>query len=403
MKRMDLVEDEGLRQRGWRVFRSASRDRIIPLTGAGATLQRIKIAQALPVVGVFEGEAIPIPEREARQSVKVEAMRRAPDGEDVPLGIMQYFTQVLLNQTAGAVNNVATDEEIVVGVAPFDGWLREFTADPSGGDASGNRVAVRTSSGGSLFRGFHQAGLAAGITQLLSPDFIALDGRGSGLFKPVLVGGKVPVYAGDQIKVVLRNTNGLAVNGMRVWVNIGIEAVFLGSLGRRASQASFSAVNAQVIAANRESARQAGQLAIEQEKTRRIELAASAESALLAQKLAGLQLAQSSRPPSPPPRLPAPKPEPAAGEGKTFVSAWNPSFGSIGYLIPDPPRGGRVNVFDNRYSVFDITGKLIDQGPIEPVASDGDIPAGARISPVRGGVKSPSMLVDTAKVQFQPF
>lgn len=403
MKRMDLAENEGLRQHGWRVFRSASRDRIIPLTGAGAALQRIRIAEALPVSGVFEGVTIPIPEREARQVAEVERMKRMPDGEDVPLGIMQYFTQVLLNTIVGAVNNVPTDEEIVVGVAPFDGWLREFTADPSGGDASGNRVAVRTSSGGTLFRGFHQGGLAAGVTQLLSPDFIALDGRGSGLFKPELRGGKVPVYAGDQIKVVLRNTNGLGALAMRVVVNIGIEAVFLGSLGRRASQASFSAINAQVMAANRESARQAGQLAIEQEKTRRIELAASAEAALLAQRLAGLQLAQTAKPPAPPPRVPAPAPQPVEGQGKTFVSAWNPSFGNIGYLVPDPPRGGRVNVFDNKYSVFDITGKLIDQGPVEPIHTDGDIPAGARISPVRGALKSPSMLVDAARVQFQPF
>jgi hypothetical protein len=395
MKRMELAEDENLRQQGWRVFRSASRDRMIPLVGAGAQLQRIKIGEALPVMGVFEGVALPLEEREARHTAKVEEMRRAPDGEDVPTGIMQYFTQVLFNTSVGAVNNVPTDDVVVVGVAPFDGWLREFTADPSGGDASGNRVAVRTSSGGTLFRGFHQSGLTPGQTQLLSPDFIALDGRGSGLFKPELRGGKVPVYAGDQILVVVRNTNGLAALQMRIVVNIGIEAVFLGSVGRRASVANFSAVNAQVIAANRESARQAGMLAIEQEKTRRVELAAQAEAALLAQKLSAVQAAQSARPPVPAPRVTAPKPEPPDGTGKTFVSAWNPSFGVIGYLIPDPPRGGKVNVFDNKYSVFDITGKLIEQGAIEPIRTDADIPPGARLSPVRGGVKSAGMRQDT--------
>ena len=107
---------------------------------------------------------------------------------------------------------------------------------------------------------------------------------------------------------------------------------------------------------------------------------------LLLAPQAARQLASRAPTPPPPPRVrPAPA-EPPAGAGQTFVSAWNPSFGSIGYLVPDPPRGGKVNVFDNTYTVWDITGKNVGSGPIIPVASDGDIPPGARISPIRGGV-----------------
>ena len=399
MYRMDLVQDESLRQQGWRVFRSSWRDRNVPLTSPSKVLQRIKIATAFPVEGVTEGAAAPVDLREAVSGARAAALLRTAGGEDVALGVMQYFSTILHNRVAGAVNGVPLDEEFIIGVAPFDGWLKEISADDTGGDQGGFRIAVRTSGGGTLFKGFDQTDLLL-FTEFLEPDFLPFDARGTGNYVIDLRNGKVPVYAGDQIVVVLRNTNGKAVNASRARVEIGIEAVTFGSLARRASNANLSLSMSQANAANRAVAADQLRLQIEQEKTRRQVLADQADLAKI-QAIAGAKLAAARAPvPAPPPRAVRPPREPLDGEGKTFVSAWNPSFGCIGYLIPDPPRGGKVNVFDNKYSVFDITGKLVEQGQIQPVRTDQDIPPGARLSAVSSGVLSPAMALELAKARF---
>jgi hypothetical protein len=399
MQRMELAQDENLRQQGWRVFRSSTRNRMIPLTGSGAKLQRIKIQEAFPVAGVFEGAAASDELREVVANTKAAAMARSKGGEDVATGVMQYFSMILHNRVAGAVNGVPLDELFIVGTAPFDGWLREISADGTGGDQGGFRLAVRTSGGGTLFKGFDQTDLAA-FTEFCEPDFLPLDARGTGNYVIDLRAGKVPCYAGDQIIVVLRNTNGKAVNASRARVQIGIEAVIFGSLSQRISGATLGLSMSQAAAANRQAAADALRLQIEQEKTRRQMLADEAALARI-NAVAGARLAEARLPaPSPAPRAkPAPREIPE-GTGKTFVSAWNPSYGNIGYLIPDPPRGGKVNVFDNKYSVFDITGKLIEQGQIIPVATDQQIPPGARLSAVSKGTLSPAMALDLARSQF---
>jgi hypothetical protein len=391
---MDLAVDERLRLRGWDVFRSSFRDRQIPLTGLGARLQRIRVNEALPVPGVFEGVAIELPEREARRVGLVERASRERGGEDIPLGIMQYFSTILHNRVVGAVNGVPLDETFQIAVAPFDGWLREISADGSAGDFGGFRIAVRTSNGGTLFRSFDQKDLAL-FEEFLEPDFLPFDARGTGNYLIELRGGKVPVYAGDGIFIVLRNTNGKAINQARARVEVGIEAVQVGSLARRVSAGAATLALRKFEAAQREAAVIAGRLAVEQERTRQVALVQRAETERSLLKSSVAKVAQRAPVPVPPPRVIRPPAELPAGSDKTFVSAWNPSYGYIGYLIPDPPRGGKVNVFDNKYSVFDITGKLIEQGPIIPIVSEADIPPGARLSPVRGGTKSVGMQLDT--------
>lgn len=376
---MDRVANVALRDRGWNVFRSASRDHVVPQVSPGRVLQRIRIAQALPAAGTVEGVAVPLEVRERVATERRESVSRLRGMEDQPLGVMQYFSALLHNQAAGAVNGVALDESFVIGIAPFDGWLREVVMDPNAGDFGGFRVAVRTSSGGTFFRGFDQSGLGA-FFEFIGPDFIPTDARGTGQYKVEVRGGKVPVFAGDQIIAVVRNTNGKAANAARIQLLVGVEAVILGSAGSRAAASQFAAAFEASRIANREAAANAGRLAIEQERTRRAELEAQARLELA--RLAQVRQRVESRETVPPP----PRPLEAAptagvdGAGKTFVSAWLPNANSIGYLIPDPPRGGKVNVFNDTYSVFDVTGKLVDQGKVELVRSTDQIPPDARVS-----------------------
>jgi len=188
---------------------------------------------------------------------------------------------------------------------------------------------------------------------------------------------------------------------------LGFEGFILARPGSQAASSMFGALTIEARRAATEAAAQSSRFSIEVERTRRAEIEAKARVDVAAIKAAPAPpsggfignpynsillnpqfaptLARQAPRPAPPPRVIPPKPESPEGTGKTFVSAWNPSFGSIGYLIPDPPRGGKVNVFDNRYTIWDISGRNVGQGPIEPIRSDAEIPPGARISPIRGG------------------
>jgi hypothetical protein len=76
-----------------------------------------------------------------------------------------------------------------------------------------------------------------------------------------------------------------------------------------------------------------------------------------------------------------------------------PNENSIGYLVPTPPRGGKVNTFGDEYSVFDITGKLIDRGKVELVRSQDQIPPSSRLSPNIRTTLSPDTRASQAAIQ----
>lgn len=376
---MDAERNSALRFHGWNVFRSSSRDHMIPSVSPGRVLQRIRIAEAFPVRGVEEGaEAASLDLRAQIAAAGAERRSRVTGAEDIPLGQMQYIPALLRN-TVATINNVAVDEEFVIGIAPYDGYITEFIANRNASDFGGQRVAIRTSSGGTMFRSFDNN---VGVTPspFMEPDFIPFDYAGTGIFGPELRRGKVAVFAGDQIIAVLRNTLAGAVGAARLFVTVGIEAVVLGSAGSRASLSAFSASAAQQAKANRDAAAAADRLAIERERTRRLELEIQGKIAL-ADKLGAKSKAESRKAPEPPPAPYKDTPfTPTDGAGKTFVSAWIPNENSIGYLIPTPPRGGKVNTFGDEYSVFDITGKLIDRGKVELVRSQDQIPPASRLS-----------------------
>jgi len=386
-----LIANENLRQHGWRVFRSSTRDRNIPLTGAGRALQRVRIAEALPVLNVYEGVAIPLDERIARAAeAQAVADVARPKAEGLGLGESKsiFFNLVTVTGNPDPVN--ANDEFFEVGIAPFDGFISELIFNTSiAGVALG--YAFRTSAGQSVFSG-RDFFVPAPFTPGFAPDYIRQ--MLEGIISPImqLTDLRVPVYAGDRIIIAVRETPFFAVGqGLAAGV-IGLESMIMGNLSARATVSAYSASAADGARAAREAAANQAKLDIEREKTRRVQIEQEAMTARLHVAANVKAVEQRSPAPAPVPRVVAPKPAPPDGTGKTFVSAWNPSYGMIGYLIPDPPRGGKVNVFDNKYSVFDITGRLTEQGPIVPVRSDQDIPPGAQLSPVRSGMLSNDIL-----------
>lgn len=377
---MDGAKNSAVRYQGWNVFRSSSRDHMVPSVSPGRVLQRVRIQQAFPVAGVVEGvEALPLDVRASLSAAVAERRRGVPQGEDVPLGLMQYFPCNVANTVATGVN-VNTDEEFRVIVVPFDGYIKEIIANRNASDAGGQMLAIRTSSGGTLFKSFWST-LAALPNVSNEPDFINFDQVGTGVYNIELRGGHIPVYAGDIITAVLRNTTAHLVGGARLFFTIGIEQVLLGSAASRVAVSAFGASGAQQAKAARDAALSAERLAIERERTARLKLEVEARL-----KLAELnRTTEKVKATLPPPPPPAPYAEsaftPESGQGKTFVSSWMPNENSIGYLIPTPPRGGKVNTFGDEYSVFDITGKLVDRGKVELVRSQDQIPPAARLSP----------------------
>lgn len=61
---LGLQSNRELQDSLWRVWRSATRDRVIPSVGPGRVLQRVRIMEALPVGGVMVGAAEALGEEE---------------------------------------------------------------------------------------------------------------------------------------------------------------------------------------------------------------------------------------------------------------------------------------------------------------------------------------------------
>lgn len=405
MGRMDLQQDEALRSQGWRVFRSSTRDRVIPSNSVGAALQRVRIASALPVSGVSEGVAIPLADREAIARERLQGLkpREAAVSGFVPLS--QTFTFSLANQLLnGAAPGDLVEEIQSIGFAPFTGFLSEFEVYDADLGSPAPGIAIRTSSGLSAFRGAQTVPAGFANTDVL-PDFIIPVTRvlnGPSVVRRM----RVPVAAGDEIFIVFRLPPVAAINTSGVFGTLTLDAAEVALTSRLAAGSAFEAALARGAQVSRAAIDQSGKLEIEREKTRRAEAEArarievaklSAESRRPAAQPAfnpfqGVLVAPQAQPQiqsrqrvalPPPPPFAAPAAE-VSGAGQTFVQAWNPSAGSLGYLIPDPPRGGRVNVFDSKYTVWDMFGKKVEEGQVKPVRTEDEIPAEARISKALG-------------------
>jgi len=393
---MDLVADEALRQHGWRVFRSSWRDRVIPMTGQGAKLQRVKIGEAYPVEGVVEGAAVPIEARGVElvtKSASLERLERLAIGQALGLSKVLYTQIVSVTGNPDPVNS--QEETWEIGIAPFDGFITEININQQS-VGTGQAFAIRTSAGQTMFQSSQFTTPSPFLTGV-EPDLAR--GHLVSIFQEPLILRhlRLPIYSGDRIIIAIEEPPFFAAGTAMLEGSLVMEAFVSGSLSAAATASMFRAATSQSARASADAANMNARLKIEQEKTRRIQVQNEADLAKIRAIAGARQALARAAPPAAPPRVPTPPRTPLEGEGKTFVSAWNPSFGYIGYLIPDPPRGGRVNVFDNKYSVFDITGKLTEQGPIIPVASDQDIPPGARLSAVTKGVLSPAQIQDNAR------
>lgn len=399
--RMDLLQNEALRSKGWSVFRSSTRDRVVPGTGAGRTLQRIKINEAFPVGDVEVGAAVSTDERARVASLRGQAFKSSLDSaESRPVGVSTYLPFTVTTVNAALPAAVPNDHLVPVAVAPYDGFITELVV-VTGTSGNVGAFAFRSTSGQTMFRSGGNRVPLAGAPSLL-PDFCDLNTFGGSNDPITLRNLRMPVFAGDILTCVFRENTGVGA-GIPVMTGIiGFEAFVLARPGSQASQSQFMALNTAAIVSARETATMSNRIDLEREKTRRAEIEAESRvrvAALNAEGkrpsgqgmfnpfnnvlvMAGAQDKLQSRAPAPPapPRIPAPKPEPPEGSGQTFVPAWLPSASSIGYLVPDPPRGGRVNVFDGKYSVWDVSGKLVSQGTVQTVPSGGEVPPGARIS-----------------------
>jgi hypothetical protein len=414
---MDLVQNAALREQGWRVFRSASRNHLIPLHGPGGSLQRIKIAQALAVSGVFEGVAISDEERKAQEEQRrLGAALAEREAVGRPLGVTQYlaFDMAVIDGTVDPANPFLTGSRAAI--APFDGFITEFVVTDTGATPF-LAIGIRSSGGATMFRST-DPGLAPPPLFRIPPDLIRVGLLTDAAGPVALRNLKMPVFAGEEIKVIFISPGATPLGTFSGSGILGFEAFILARPGSAAAVSMFGALTVESRRAATEAAAQSSRLAIEQEQTRRSmgADAARVEVAKLnleAKRPAGQpqfnpfqnllllgnaqqQLTSRAPTPAPAPRVSRPPAQAPDGAGQTFVSAWNPSFGSIGYLVPDPPRGGKVNVFDNKYTIWDISGKNVGSGSIVPVATDSQIPPGARISGVLRTTKSAGLLQDTA-------
>lgn len=412
----ELIRDELIRLHGWDCFRSSSRDHMVPFTSGGRVLQKIKINASLPSGDVQVGVVLSDEERAARAAAQVEAARSLRQTQAEPLGIMQYFSFNVTNTNAGAVFGEPTDSETVIGIASYDGWLKEIDLDANSSGATRPAVAIRTSSGMTWFKGFSDQNFPVS-SEFLAPDFVQMNRTSFADARVHLTNGKVPVYAGDEIIIVLRDFNNTPAGVLDCIGLIGLEHVILARPGSQAAESQYRVLNTAAINAARDASNNAGRLALEREKTRRAEIEAQArvKVAELAQQNKrpagvpmnnpfnqvllepGSQPTLQRRAPVVPPKpiLEAPPAQAEGGKGKTFVSAWTPNDNSIGYLIPDPPPGGKVNVFDGKYTIWSASGQNLGSGPVENVRTDADIPANSRISRNLGTTPSPSMQLST--------
>lgn len=394
-------ENEALRAKGWSVFRSSTRDRIVPVTGSGRTVQRLKINEAYPVGDIEVGSAVSPDERARVAALRGQAFTSSLDSaESRPIGVSTYmpFTVSLVNAALPAGEN--NDHFVRLVVAPYDGFLTELVVVTGIGGNLG-AFAIRSTSGQTMFRSGGNRAPLVGSPSLL-PDFCDLNSFGASNDPITLRNLRMPVFAGDEITCVFRDNTSSGPPLVVMTGILGFEAFVLARPGSQASQSQFMALNTQAIISARETAVMANKIDLERERTRRAEIEAESRVKVAAINsaakqppamgqynpfnnvlmLPGAQQQLQSRAVTPPaaPRIPAPKPAPPDGTGQTFVQAWMPSASSIGYLIPDPPRGGKVNVFDGKYTVWGPGGERVSEGMVQTIPSGGVIPEGARLS-----------------------
>ena len=389
-----------MREQGWRVFRSASRDHLTPATGVGQQLQRITLREALPVREAAGGLSVSLEARLAERAGEQVAMteqqallRRATEERGISWQRVCWGEDV-----SGLFGNVT---RTLCGTVPFDSLISEVVFIVHGGAGSIGSARVEFDNYGTLFSGAgtNSVGFPTdtvapqSFANLLSDSAVValrglrwFVGGGSRIFVDVVNGGGGFITRAQVILV------GEALSPAQRQVVTRPDVVPLGeiiSLRRADAEARLRKQQELIDAAVQ---RKRDELAFQEQRIAAIKEVGARQFERAVGRVSPLglppQVVLQMRPPSPPspPRMRPPPPEPPEGAGKTFVSAWNPSFGSIGYLVPTPPRGGKVNVFNERYTIWDITGKNLGQGPIIPVRSDAEIPPGARISRDRGGV-----------------
>lgn len=401
MGRMTLSEDEGLRLHGWRVFRSSTRDRVIPMTSVGMKLSRIRINEALPVGGVDVGFSLSEDERIAiANQHKLDLALARAESASKSLGITKFMHYTVLTTLANPSATEEFDETIDVGTAPFDGFLTEFISSQAFG-ADLIALAIRSSGGESMFRSF--TNYAAGTAQAaVRPDFLSFAAFLGANHEVTMRNLHMPVFAGESILFVARVRGAAAAGQQLPFITLGFESFTLAKAGSAAAVSQFESLAEDQRLAARQLSEDAARLQLQKQKD-----SAALERAKIDLEIAklksqgspgptGLQVPgfnqvlslqtaleqlQSRAAPVPPPKPKPPPPVPEIdGTGMTFVRSWMPSHGQIGYLIPDPPRGGKVTVFDNKYNIWDISGRNIGSGWIQGVNVEADIPPGARIS-----------------------
>lgn len=408
-----LEENEALRLRMWSVFRPGIRDHVVPMTSLGRVWQRFQVREAwgvpsaeqaiaaavvagaassgaraaavgAPVGEAAVGAAAPAvaragvaaavaarsPEERARAREERERALRPRVAEEGPVLRQTQYLYFELNSDPVTVANVE-DQVHEIGVAPYDGFLTEVVIEEFG--SSGERlVALRTESGQSFATA--TSNIAYGNPWLdPRPDFFDAER----LAQTFVVGGRsvlrsnVPVRAGERIYLVMRLA-GLPLGGtMTVTGMVGVEAARAVGVG---------------AAAVRQTVREQ-QVEVERIVRRVVQRVPVVEEVPVA-----VPVERGGRvvPPRPALRLGPPAP-PAGGEGLTFVEAWMPQAGAIGYLVPTPPPGARVNVFGDRFTIWDGSGRKVSEGTVQVVRSEQDIPEGARRSRSLGVVPSPGL------------
>lgn len=412
----ELIRDEEIRLQCWNVFRSSSRDHMVPMTSGGRVLQKIRINSALPSTDVVTGVVLSAEEQELRRKARAAAIRQAEqEAMDRPLGVSQYLGFHATTVNAALPVGEPNDHQSLIALAPFDGYITEMVIVPDTGLATYN-LAIRTSGGQTMFRSLDSLITSPPGLSLL-PDFIDMGTFSPSGEKIQVRNLKMPVFAGEEIYFVGREFGSVGPGVGLATGMLGFEGFILARPGSAAAQSQFLALTAEARAGARDAANMAGRVAIEREKTRRAEIEGQAR-VQVAQLAAEVRrppgipmnnpfnqvlIAPNAQPTiqrrqpvaPPPPQFEAPPAVPTSGKGMTFVQAWQPANGSIGYMIPDPPPGGRVNVFDGKYTIWDVTGKNIGSGPVQNVASTDDIPGGARVSRNLGGKLSPGMAVSS--------
>lgn len=397
----ELILNEELRLDGWDVFRSSSRDHMIPMTSGGRALQRIKMAEALPTLGVIQGVAVSDEERAAfaaaRDRAESEVLGRMSRGGAIETRY-RYF--VISNLTAVAVG--IGEEEVEIALAPFTGVVNEvgFHTVGIGGSAV---IALRTDNGVSFFKSESNDGFAS-VGVDCGPDFVNpfLIGVNNSTPRSELKNLRIPVISGERVLMVLRMPAPTAIGGVAIEGYIGFSTGSVGSFDQRVLSSVVDARHERSVDADRAARELEARLAIEREKTRRVQLEADARikaaqlalegrrvkgireqatiNELLSQRAAQERLRSRAPVVPPPPAFAAPPAQATGGKGQTFVQSWMPQQGALGYMIPDPPPGGRVNVFNDRYTIWDQFGGKVGEGPVQPVQNTSQIPQDARMS-----------------------